>query len=157
MTGTQDAARLGAVRHRPEPKFTDLPMSLPQSPARDSRALPVDMNIGPTWVRVREPAHTTDAETCVPGLGTKRANGVAMHATEHVVRFYETDASLLDAVATFCADAIQADDVALVVATAEHRAGIAERLQARGLLEVAGSHDAYLALDAAATLSQVMI
>ena len=62
-----------------------------------------------------------------------------MHAAEHVVRFYETDASLLDAVATFCADAILADGAALVVATAEHRAGIAERLRARGLLDADGN------------------
>jgi signal transduction histidine kinase len=80
-----------------------------------------------------------------------------MHVTEHVVRFYETDASLLDAVASFCADAILADGAALVVATAEHRAGIAERLQARGLLDAAGSHDCYLSLDAAETLSQFMV
>jgi signal transduction histidine kinase len=90
-------------------------------------------------------------------LGTKRANGIAMHATEHVVRFYETDASLLDAVATFCADAILADDAALVVATEKHRAGIAERLQARGLLDAANSRQSYLSLDAAETLSQFMI
>ena len=80
-----------------------------------------------------------------------------MHAVEHVVRFYETDASLLDAVATFCADAIVADGVALVVATAEHRVGIAERLRARGLLDAEGNHDSYLSLDAAETLSQFMV
>ncbi len=98
-----------------------------------------------------------DAETRAPGLGTKRANGIAMHATEHVVRFYETDAFLLDAVATFCADAILADGAALVVATPEHRAGIGERLRARGLLDGTGTHDAYHALDAAETLSQFMV
>jgi signal transduction histidine kinase len=90
-------------------------------------------------------------------LGTKRANGIAMHAAEHVVRFYEMDAFLLDAVATFSADAILADGAALVVATPEHRAGIAERLRARGLLDAADSHDAYHSLDAAETLSQFMV
>ena len=92
-------------------------------------------------MRVGETVRHTDGKRRVSGLGTKRANGIAMHATEHVVRFYETDASLLDAVASFCADAILADDAALVIATADHRAGIAERLQARGLLDDAGSHD----------------
>src|SRR5687767_6470225 len=106
---------------------------------------------------VGESVRHADDERRIPGLGMKRANGIAMHATEHVVRFYETDASLLDAVATFCTDAILADDAALVVATAEHRAGIAERLRARGLLDVAGSHDAYLSLDASETLSQFLI
>ncbi|MCD6031984.1 MAG: sensor histidine kinase, partial [Thermomicrobiales bacterium] len=80
-----------------------------------------------------------------------------MHPAAHVVRFYETDAFLLDAVATFCADAILADDAALVVATPEHRAGIAERLRARGLLDAAGGHDAYVPLDAAQTLSRFMM
>jgi signal transduction histidine kinase len=80
-----------------------------------------------------------------------------MHPAAHVVRFYESDAFLLDAVATFCADAILADEAALVVATPEHRAGIAERLRARGLLDAAGSHDAYLSLDAAETLSRFMV
>jgi signal transduction histidine kinase len=99
----------------------------------------------------------SDAETCAPGLGTKRANGVAMHSADHVVRFYETDAFLLDAVATFCADAILADGAALVVATPQHRAGIAERLRARGLLDAPDTQDAYFALDAAETLSQFTI
>src|SRR5215212_5964494 len=98
-----------------------------------------------------------NVETCLPGSGTKRANGVAMHAAEHVVRFYETDASLLDAIATFCADAILADEAALVVATAEHRAGIAERLRARRLLGAEDNHDSYCSLDAAETLSQFMV
>ena len=80
-----------------------------------------------------------------------------MHAVEHVVRFYETDTFLLDAVATVCADAILADGAALVVATPEHRAGIAERLRARGLLDVVGTDDAFFSLDAAETLSQFMI
>jgi len=80
-----------------------------------------------------------------------------MHAAEHVVRFYEADASLLDSVATFCADAILADGVALVVATPEHRAGIAERLRARGFLDTEDDHDSYLSLDAAEMLSQFMV
>src|SRR3954468_2935797 len=107
--------------------------------------------------KVREPMRHTDAEPCTLELGTKRANGIAMHAADHVVRFYETDAFLLDAVATFCADAILADGAALVVATPQHRAGIAERLRARGLLDAADTQDAYLALDAAETLSQFTI
>src|SRR5215207_6592884 len=80
-----------------------------------------------------------------------------MHAAKHIVQFYETDPSLLDAVATYCADAILADGVALVVATAEHRAGIAERLRTRGLLDADGNPDSYLSLDAAETLSQFMV
>ena len=80
-----------------------------------------------------------------------------MHPAAHVVRFYETDVFLLDAVATFCAEAILADDAAIVVATAEHRAGIAERLRARGLLDETDRHDAYLPLDAAEMLSRFLV
>src|SRR5215213_5432542 len=119
--------------------------------------LPKHIEIDSTWVKVRDSMCHSDAETGAPGLGTKRANGIAMHAADHVVRFYETDAFLLDAVATFCADAILADGAALVVATPQHRAGIAERLRARGLLDAADTQDAYLALDAAETLSQFTI
>src|SRR5829696_2268905 len=115
------------------------------------------IEVDSTWVQVLEPMRHTDAESGAPGLGTKRANGIAMQAAEHVVRFYDSDAFLLDAVATFCADAILADGAALVVATPEHRVGIAERLRARGLLDATGTHDAYHALDAAGTLSQFMI
>src|SRR5215217_4901987 len=125
--------------------------------AQGGHALPGRRDIDAARIRVYEPVRHTDSETHVPGLGTKRANGSVMHAAEHVVRFYEADASLLDAVATFCADAILADGAALVVATAEHRAGIAERLRAQHLLDAGDNHDSYCALDAAETLSQFMV
>ena len=79
-----------------------------------------------------------------------------MSAAQHLVQFYEADPALLDAVATYCADAIQAGDAAVVIATAEHRAGIADRLRARGLIAATGNHDRYLALDAAETLSRFL-
>ena len=80
-----------------------------------------------------------------------------MHAAEHVVRFYETDAFLLDEVAAFCADAILTDGAALVVATPEHRAGVVDRLWSRGLLDATATQDTYHSLDAAETLSQFMV
>src|SRR5215213_3299687 len=125
--------------------------------AQGSHALPGRRDIDAAQIRVYEPVRHTGSETHVPGLGTKRANGSDMHAAEHVVRFYEADASLLDAVATFCAGAILADGAALVVATPEHRAGIAERLRARRLLDAGDNHDSYCSLDAAETLSQFMV
>ena len=157
MTGTRDATLPQAIRHTLEPDLTDLTVSPSQSPARDRHALLTKGDIDSTRLRVQEPVYDRGSETYVLSSGTKRANGVAMHHAEHVVRFYKTDAFLLDAVATFCADAILADGAALVVATADHRAGIAERLRARGLLDAAGTHDAYLSLDAAETLSQFMV
>jgi signal transduction histidine kinase len=157
MTGTRDAALPQAIRRTWKPGIHNLDVSLPQSTTMDHRALPTCIEIDSTWVRIPEPMRRTGDETCAPGSGTKRANGVAMHAAEHVVRFYETDAFLLDAVAAFCADAILAHEAALVVATPEHRAGVAERLRARGLLDAVGSHDAYFSLDAADTLSQFLV
>jgi signal transduction histidine kinase len=156
MTGTRDATLPRAIRHRLNPDIHNLAVSS-QSPTTDRRALSTCMEIDSTWPRIPEPVRRTGAETCAPGLGTKRASGVAMHAAEHIVRFYETDAFLLDAVATFCADAILAHEAALIVATPEHRAGIAERLRARRLLDTADSHDSYFSLDAAETLSRFMV
>ena len=157
MTVTRDANPPVAVRHTREPELPELTVSSSKLPTTDHRAVPGRTDIDSTWAKVREPERHTKVEIRVPGLGTKRANGAAMHPAAHVVRFYETDASLLDAVATYCADAILADGTALVVATAEHRAGIADRLRARGLLDATGSRDAYLSLDATETLSQFLV
>ena len=99
----------------------------------------------------------SDVESADHKVGTKRARGIAMPASEHIVHFYEADAALLDAVATFCGDALLAGDVAVVIATAEHRAGIAERMRARGLFDAAGSEERYLALDAGETLSRFLV
>jgi signal transduction histidine kinase len=156
MSGPRDAAQQVAVRHTVELELPDLTLSS-QSLTTDRRALPGRKDIDSTRVSFRQPACRADVEIGVSASGTKRANAIAMQAAEHVVRFYETDAFFLDAVATFCADAILADGAALVVATGEHRAGIAERLRARGLLDAAGTHEAYHSLDAAETLSQFMI
>jgi signal transduction histidine kinase len=105
----------------------------------------------------REPVHWSDVESADRRSRLKRARSIAMPASEHVVRFYEADAALLEAVATFCGDALLAGDVAVVIATAEHRAGIAERMRARGLFDAAGDEERYLALDAAGTLSRFLV
>ncbi len=105
----------------------------------------------------RESVHRSDVESTTRKSGLKWARGIASPTSEHVVRFYEADAALLEAVATFCADALLAGDVAVVIATAEHRAEIAERLRARGLFDAAGSEEQYLALDAAETLSRFLV
>src|SRR5918998_1223247 len=157
MTGTRDTTLPQGIRHTLQPDLADLNVSSPQSPTTDRYALLGVLDIDSTRLRVREPMYHPVSEPCVPASGTKRANGIAMHAAEHGVRFYETDAFLLDAVATYCADAILAHEAALVVATPEHRAGIAERLQARRLLDAAGNHDSYLSFDAAETLSRFMV
>src|SRR3712207_513054 len=156
MTGTRGVALPRAMLHTSE---LDLHVPDPPSPspAAGRRALPQRVEIGATQIKVAELMHHTRVETCPPDLGTKCASGITMQAAEHVVRFYESDAFLLDEVATFCADAILADGAALVVATPEHRAGIVDRLRSRGLLDATGTQDTYHALDAAETLSQFMV
>ena len=156
MTSTRDTTLPDTILRTVELECHDLAV-LSQSRTTDRRALPERGEIDATQIRVAERTRHTMIETYTPILGTNRANGVGMQAADHVVRFYETDAFLLDAVATFCADAILADDAALVVATPEHRAGIVERLRVRGLLDATGTHDAYHSLDAAETLSQFMV
>ena len=52
---------------------------------------------------------------------------------EHIVQFYETDAFLLDALASFFGAALRADEAVILVATDAHRAGFEERLEADGL------------------------
>ena len=76
----------------------------------------------------------------------------------HVVQFYEQDAFLLDAVAAFVGEALNAGGAGIVIATPEHRDGIALRLHASGV-DVAGASASgqYVALDAAATLGQFMV
>jgi signal transduction histidine kinase len=156
MTATPDIAQQMAVHRTPEPELLDLALSS-ESPDSDSHAVPRRTDIDSTWLRVRELVRDTDVQPRVPELGTKRANGTAMHPVEHVVRLYETDAFLLDSVATFCGDAILAGGVAIFVATAEHREGIADRLRARGLFDDACPHESYIELDAAETLSRFMV
>jgi PAS domain S-box-containing protein/excisionase family DNA binding protein len=76
-----------------------------------------------------------------------------MAGSEHIVQLYETDASLLDAVAGFIGAALRAGDAGIVVATQPHRDGLQERLRAQGLDMGDGR---YVALDATETLSRFM-
>lgn len=76
----------------------------------------------------------------------------------HVVQFYEADAFLVDAVARFIGGGLGAGENAVVIATESHRRDLEALLRARGL-DVAAARDAgrYLALDAAETLSGIMV
>jgi excisionase family DNA binding protein len=76
---------------------------------------------------------------------------------EHLVQLYETDGFLLDAVAEFAGAALLEGNAGIVIATPAHRAGVEERLRARGIDPAgAAAQDRYLPLDAAATLRAVM-
>jgi PAS domain S-box-containing protein len=76
----------------------------------------------------------------------------------HVVQFYAEEASLLDAMGRFVGTALWAGDAAIVIATKIHRDGLLQRLRARDLdLETAVEDGRYVALDAAKTLSKVLV
>src|SRR5688500_218990 len=74
------------------------------------------------------------------------------------VQFYEEDAVLLDGLARFVGAAVGAGDPVVVIATEEHRSGLAERLRANGLdPQSAAAEGRYIALDAAETLARFMV
>jgi signal transduction histidine kinase len=80
------------------------------------------------------------------------------HPCTHSVQFYEKDSFLLDSLTKLIGTTVVQGDVAIVIATPEHREGLAKRLKARGLdLEVTANLGRYCALDAAETLSGFMV
>src|ERR1700730_5081048 len=76
----------------------------------------------------------------------------------HVVQFYEDDAFLFDAVGRFIGPALGAGETCLIIATAPHRAQIAEHLATRGFdLSALSEQGRYVTLDAAETLSRFLV
>ncbi|MDQ3706870.1 MAG: ATP-binding protein [Chloroflexota bacterium] len=74
----------------------------------------------------------------------------------HAVQFYDDDAFLLNELSRFIGSAIEAGDAGVVVATREHREGLAQRLKARGVdVELAVEQGRYVAFDAAEMLSKL--
>lgn len=72
---------------------------------------------------------------------------------DHVVGFYDDDAELVDAVASFLAPALRGGDAGVIVATPGHRQAFLEALRARGVAVDAGIADgALVVLDAAELL-----
>jgi PAS domain S-box-containing protein len=81
-----------------------------------------------------------------------------LHAAEHLVQFYETDAFLLETLSSFIGTGLAAGDLCIVLATPEHRAGLDERLQAAGLdVPAAQPSGQFVGLDAAETLGILMV
>jgi PAS domain S-box-containing protein len=75
----------------------------------------------------------------------------------HAVQLYSDDGFLLDALSRFIGSALASGDAAVVIATAEHRQKLADRLKERGLdPAVALRQGRYVELDAAETLSKFM-
>src|SRR5579863_6007759 len=74
----------------------------------------------------------------------------------HVVQFYGEDGFLLDELSRFIGTALGAGEAAVVIATREHREGLAARLNAWGLdTTKAIAQGRYITLDAAETLAKI--
>jgi PAS domain S-box-containing protein len=77
---------------------------------------------------------------------------------EHVVYFYQESDSLLDSLGDFIGSALGAGNAAIIIATKVHLDGLQERLKACGLdTHRASRQGRYVALDASALLSQIMV
>src|SRR5215207_11067657 len=75
----------------------------------------------------------------------------------HAVQFYEDDDFLIELLSRFVGASLATGDSAIVVATAQHRDALAERLLSRGFdLSIPLKHGRYVALDAAASLASFM-
>lgn len=73
------------------------------------------------------------------------------------MQFYPTEGHLLDLLARFIGTALVTGDVGIVIATGDHRDGLARRLKSRGFeVAVARRQGRYLALDAEDTLASFM-
>lgn len=76
----------------------------------------------------------------------------------HEVQFYSVDSVLLESFARVLATALETGDGAVVLATKSHRQGLVQRLQAEGFdVDVAMRQGTYVSLDAADTLSTLMV
>jgi PAS domain S-box-containing protein len=76
----------------------------------------------------------------------------------HVVQFYTDDTFLLDSLSRFIGTALGTGGAAIVIATEEHREGLAQRLKMRGFdLNKAVAQGRYIALDARETLAEFMV
>ncbi len=77
---------------------------------------------------------------------------------DHVVQFYNDDGELTERVGGYLREAVLDGGVAIVIATAAHRAAFEARLADAGVdVTAAAGRGAYLAFDAAETLGRFMI
>lgn len=76
---------------------------------------------------------------------------------EHVLQIYENDGVLIDTLAGFAGDGINAGDCVIVIATKEHLEALEERLIEHVIyIDTLISGDQYIALNAEETLSKFM-
>jgi PAS domain S-box-containing protein len=94
----------------------------------------------------------------VAALGPQSDLSASLARSAHIVQFYEEDRALIAELGRLIGTSLASGDAAIVVATAAHRDALARELAAQGLnvAEVSAKRR-YVALDAAETLSQIMI
>src|SRR3984957_20069223 len=94
----------------------------------------------------------------VPGRMVAPLPGAAGARRGHMVQFYGEDTGLIDGLSAYIGEALEEGNAALVVATAEHREALAERLEERGgEIPSAMAPGRYVVLDAAETLSKFIL
>ena len=79
-----------------------------------------------------------------------------MKPSDHFVQFYESDIALVDAVSGFIGAGLGEGEGCIVIATQPHRGAIEAKLKTHGLI-LAQTQGKYVALDAAETLSCIMV
>jgi CheY-like chemotaxis protein len=85
---------------------------------------------------------------------TKNRQGLRRHE----VQFYSSDSVLLESFGRHLATALESGDAAIVLATKAHREGLVERLKGEGFdVDVAIRQGTYISMDAAETLSTIMM
>jgi anti-sigma regulatory factor (Ser/Thr protein kinase) len=83
---------------------------------------------------------------------------VTCGSPRHVVQFYGSDDELIDSAGDYLADGIRDGEVAVVVATAAHRAAFEAALTAKGVdFAAALSSGSYVVLDAEATMRRFLV
>src|ERR1041384_44209 len=134
-------ARQGAsaLCHQRTPNFYLLHQVLDERAACNTRVGRVVATIRGTMVdishRAQPTAATVDGLLAAPDGDrelAERALAAASSSREHVVRFYEDDARLAEAVTAFLADGLRAGDLVAAIATAAHREAFQRRLDAQG-------------------------
>jgi anti-sigma regulatory factor (Ser/Thr protein kinase) len=81
---------------------------------------------------------------------------IAATTTEHVVQFYDRESDLACAVGAYLAQAVRAGDIAIVIATPDHRSAFERELAAAGALGDVNRGGSIVWFDAAATLARCM-
>jgi hypothetical protein len=76
---------------------------------------------------------------------------------DHVVQVYESEDSFLDTLETFVMDGFRKDEALIIIATPEHRAALAGRLERNGInVAAAASSGQYIVRDARTCLARFM-